>query len=188
MPNEDHQPRACTTLAASLPRNIDLAGAAERTRIMLGCYRDWGDRDPEIYTRAIVSVLPRYPECVAIAVTEPATGIPSKIRRQPEIADVVEACEVEMAPILRQYERDHIEAHHRRALPAPPEKPKMTIEEMEAKWGRKFGSLLRRVPGAPIERDDGGHAARIAADLAARRVRNEMQQPNGAELAGQGGS
>jgi hypothetical protein len=177
----DHQAKACTMLAANLPKNIDLAMATERTRIMLGCYRDWGDRDPEIYTRAIVSVLARYPECVAIAVTEPATGIPSKIKRQPEIADVVEACETEMAPIFRQYQRDRIEGERRRALPAPPKGPKMTIEEMEAKWGRKLRNLLPRVPIAPVERDDGGHAARVAADLAARKVRNEMQQPSGAE-------
>lgn len=102
----------------------------------MGCYRQSLFPDAEMAARAFVSVLVRYPESIVIAVTEPATGIPSKLKWPPSIAEVVEACDKVMEPILRDYERKMVDHRHREALPPPPAGPKMTMEEMETKLGR----------------------------------------------------
>jgi hypothetical protein len=113
--------------------------AADRARLLVGCYRKTDAADPEVYARAIVAVLMRYPKPVVIAVTEPATGIPSKIKWLPSIAEIVDACDAEMAPILRQRERNRIAEERKRALPPPPTGPKPTREELAAKYPRLFG-------------------------------------------------
>lgn len=64
--------------------------------------------DPEVAMRAFVAVFMRYPENVVVAVTEPATGMPAKLKWPPSIAEVVAACDIEIAPMLRQLRRDEI--------------------------------------------------------------------------------
>jgi hypothetical protein len=76
------------------PKLCSKATAAERAAILIGCYRRDECGDPEIYTRAVIDVLTRYPEQVALRVTEPATGLPRKLKWLPSIAELVEACEV----------------------------------------------------------------------------------------------
>ncbi len=97
--------------------------AAERARLLVGCYRKTDAADPEVFARAIVVVLMQYPKSVIVAVTEPATGIPAKIKWPPTIAEIVEACNVEMGPIRRQIERDRIAEERKRALPPLPAGP-----------------------------------------------------------------
>jgi hypothetical protein len=70
---------------------------------MLACYRKTDANDPEIYGRAVVAVLMRYPPDTVMAVTEPATGLPSKVKWLPTIAEIVEACDD--TPAVRQQRR-----------------------------------------------------------------------------------
>jgi hypothetical protein len=67
--------------------------ATMRARILIGCYRKSEANDPEIWLTAVVSVLTRYTTDVAIAVTEPATGLPAKSKWLPSVAEIVEACD-----------------------------------------------------------------------------------------------
>lgn len=60
--------------------------------MMIGCYRKGDAIDPEIYASAAVAVLTRYPVDVVMAVTEPATGLPSTLKWLPSIAEITEAC------------------------------------------------------------------------------------------------
>src|SRR5690349_15537233 len=67
--------------------------AAERTQLMLDCFRTGEANNPEVFVTAIAATLARYPDQVIYEVTDPRTGIPSKISWMPTIKDVREACE-----------------------------------------------------------------------------------------------
>jgi hypothetical protein len=148
-----------------LPKNVNPLVAADRTRLLIGCYRkeDWSD--PDIASRAIVSVFARYPESVVMAVTEPATGLPSRLKWPPSIAEVVEACKAEMAPMMREFDRRMVAYRQARLLAAPPPSRKMTIEEIEAKLGRPLSGWAKRMPGQRFKRidDAAAESARLRA-------------------------
>jgi hypothetical protein len=69
------------------------AYAAERARLLLGCYRRGDANDPDTYVAAITATLARYPEDVIKAVTHPATGLPIKQDFLPTVREVHLACE-----------------------------------------------------------------------------------------------
>lgn len=155
-------------------RNSDRVLAVERARLLIGCYRKSDAADPEVYARAVVAVLARHPDEVVIAVTEPATGLPSKLKWLPSIAEIVDGCDEAAAPLLRDLERRRIrEQQQRLRLEAPPPGPKMTLSEIEAKLGRTLGAGLKKVPPAPVVRQDSNHAKRALADLASKAGRTE---------------
>jgi hypothetical protein len=130
-----------------ISQTTDLTLATERARLLVGCYRKDDAGDPEVFARAVVAVLMRYPAEVVVQVTEPATGLPSKLKWLPAIAEIVEACDASMAPILRQRERERVEEARKRALPPPPVASKPTREELAAKYpgliGRAAATDLR---------------------------------------------
>ena len=68
---------------------------------MLGCYRAGDANDPETYIAATVSVLSRYPSEVIRDATEPATGLPSRLKWLPSISEIREECEILAARITR---------------------------------------------------------------------------------------
>lgn len=93
--------------------------ATERARILIGCYRTDNWADVEIAARAFVKLFMLYPEEAARAVSDPATGVPSQSKFPPSIAEVSDALKAYMAPIVRQRQRDAIDAAHRRQLSPP---------------------------------------------------------------------
>lgn len=60
---------------------------------MFGCYRKGDANDPEIYTAAIAATLAEFDQDVVDFVTDPRTGLPSKLKWLPTVAEVREACE-----------------------------------------------------------------------------------------------
>lgn len=60
---------------------------------MFGCYRKGDANDPEIYTAAIAATLADFPPEVQDFVTDPRTGLPSRLKWLPTVAEVREACE-----------------------------------------------------------------------------------------------
>lgn len=60
---------------------------------MLGCYRTGEAHDPETYIAGVVAVLERYPVAVIQAVTDPSSGIPSRLKWLPSIAEIREICD-----------------------------------------------------------------------------------------------
>jgi hypothetical protein len=115
--------------------------AEQRALILIGCFRKADAADPEIYARAVVAVLLRWPVDVIKAVTEPATGIPSKINWLPSIAEITTACEEAYAPIQRQREREQA----LKRLPAP-EVKRLSNDELDAQFERLGLAHLR--PGS----------------------------------------
>jgi hypothetical protein len=67
--------------------------AAERARILFGCYRKGDANDPEVYTAAITAILAEYSAEVIQLVTDPRTGIPRKMKFMPNPAEVAEECD-----------------------------------------------------------------------------------------------
>jgi hypothetical protein len=138
--------------------------AAERLELMLSCWRTARAAEPELYTRALMSVLLRYPEFVVMAVTEPATGIASKLKKlrdgrkisiPPDVAELVDACEAIYQPVRRRLERDALARLAAAALPPP--RPSRTpaeqaaidaqVERVRQMFGIPAGGLVRRSGG-----------------------------------------
>jgi hypothetical protein len=64
--------------------------------MLFGCYRKGDANDPEIYTAAIASTLADFPAEVVQYVTDPRTGLASKLKWLPNVAEVREECERHM--------------------------------------------------------------------------------------------
>lgn len=61
---------------------------------LLGCYRTGDANDPEVYIAGVVAVLSRYSIEIIREVTEPATGLPSKLNWLPTLAEIHKECDV----------------------------------------------------------------------------------------------
>jgi hypothetical protein len=78
----------------------------ERTRVFLSCFPQQGQADnPAIFVTAVARLLSTYSDEVVEAVTDPATGLPSRSRYRPALAEIKEACEAHLAPARRSSER-----------------------------------------------------------------------------------
>jgi hypothetical protein len=126
--------------SATLPAKCSQKLAAARAMILMGCYRKTDANDPEVYVAAVVAVLTRYLPEVAIAVTEPATGLPSKAKWLPSIAELVEACNE-----ARESRQSYVPPPKPVALLAPPVK-RLSEAEKDAQFARLGLQHLR--PGS----------------------------------------
>jgi hypothetical protein len=125
--------------------------AVNRARLLIGCYRTENFADADIAIRALVAILMRYPEEVVIAITEPATGIPAKLKWPPSLAEVVSACDAELAPMLRQLRRDQLAFDQKARIVSSMVEARPNLEELQAAMGEHFG--LTPPPDDPAIRD-----------------------------------
>lgn len=86
-------PTASSTESRDGERRERLKLAADRTRLLFGCYRKGDANDPEIYTAAVAAVLSEYDPEVIVRVTDPRTGLPRKTKFLPNPAEVSDACD-----------------------------------------------------------------------------------------------
>lgn len=123
--------------------------AAERARLLLGCYRTGDANDPATYVAAITAILARYPEEIITVVTHPATGLPSKKGWLPTVKEVRDACEHEIEPI-REHEarlkliKEQLEMRERMERGERP-----TMAQLKERYGENWGI---GEPEKPIER------------------------------------
>jgi hypothetical protein len=148
---------------------------AKQVEILFSAYRRADYEDPHGFVVQLGAVLEDYPEEVILHVTSPKTGIQRRLKWPPSLAEIVEECDKALEPILRaeERERDWAESKHHatlRALPAPPAPPKMTLEEIEARLGRKLGGIAKRIEDAPLPRRETDHARKALSDLEARKL------------------
>lgn len=125
--------------------------AAERARLLLGCYRTGDANDPATYVAAITAILARYPEGIITVVTHPATGLPSKKGWLPTVKEVRDACEHEMEPIREEDARlklikEQLEMRERMDRGERP-----TMAQLKERYGENWGI---GEPEKPIERKD----------------------------------
>lgn len=66
--------------------------------MLFGCYRKGEAEDPDTYAAAVAAVLAAYPTPIVYRVTDPLRGLPGRSRWLPTVAEVRDACEMEMAP------------------------------------------------------------------------------------------
>lgn len=115
--------------------------AVERARLLAGCYRKDDAADPEIYAGAIAAVLAQYPADIVRSVTDPRSGLPSKIQWLPSVKEVRDACEEidgqrrRIAQVAAQAEQ---QLEDRRKFEAAKDH-KPTYDELRAKYGENWG-------------------------------------------------
>lgn len=139
-------------LPASMARQEVLTSyAAERARLLLGCYRTGEANDPVTYVAAITAILARYPEEIITVVTHPATGLPSKKGWLPTVKEVRDACEEEFESTREENARlkrikEQFEMRERMDRGERP-----TMDQLHAKYGKNFGI---GEPEKPVEIKD----------------------------------
>jgi len=109
----------------------DPAYCLRRTEIMLSCYRKDETHNPEVYSSAVSAVLADgYSREIVDYVTDPRTGLPSRNKFLPSVAEVREACDERAAHIdrIKRYET---------LTPVPP--PPM-MESIRARSRRTSGT------------------------------------------------
>jgi hypothetical protein len=140
-------------LPASMGRQETLTNyAAQRAKLLLGCYRTGEANDPETYVTAITAILAHYPEEIITAVTHPVSGLPSKKSWLPTVKEVVDACDESFEPI-RQNELRMRRIKEQMAARAEQDRlaeRKPTFEEMKAKYGDNWGLTPARPKAKPI--------------------------------------
>jgi hypothetical protein len=73
-----------------------------RAQLLFNCYRKDEVNEPEIYSAAIAAVLgDGYSRSIVDYVTDPRTGLPSRQKFLPTVAEVREACDARTAHIAR---------------------------------------------------------------------------------------
>lgn len=65
--------------------------AAERARMLFGCYPRGMANDPDTYVAAVAAVLCEYPTEVVHHLTDPRTGVARKVKFLPTLAEITEA-------------------------------------------------------------------------------------------------
>lgn len=118
-----------------------IAAAKQGAGQLLGCFRTGDAHDPKIYIAAVVAVLERFPVATIKAVTDPSTGLPSKLKWLPTLAEITEACEVHGAPAKREAERQSAAERFaaENALFADHREGRLSLEELKARHGQNWG-------------------------------------------------
>lgn len=114
----------------------DRTQALALVRLLLGCYRAGSVADPEIFAEALVANLERHDFDVCKAVLSPVSGLPSKLKFVPTIAEVRAALDEEAAYRARI-------AKARAPLPAI----EHDRSEPDHKRGAVLGKLKEQFPG-----------------------------------------
>jgi hypothetical protein len=123
--------------------------AAQRAKLLLGCYRTGDANDPQTYVAAITAVLARFPREVITAITHPVTGLPSKKDWLPTVKEVFSACHEAYAPILENEARlkrikEQVEMREREERGERP-----TMAQLKAKYGNDWGISQDDKPPQP---------------------------------------
>jgi hypothetical protein len=111
---------------------------------LLGCYRSGDANDPETYVTAVVAVLEQYPVEIIRAVTAPATGLASKLKWLPAVAEIRDACEElgRTTKYAREWEAQaRAQITGREALAIEHQRPRKTYEQIVAEF-RDIGIMI----------------------------------------------
>lgn len=134
--------------------------AAERARLLFGCYRKGEANDPKTYVTAVAAVLSDYPAETIRFVTDPRTGMPARSEWMPTVGEVKRACEEHYGPIKRAIEREAAERKQlseRKALAITDQRPRKTYEELAAECrakGLEIGVNVKDRPAANAQIDE----------------------------------
>jgi hypothetical protein len=128
-------------LSTSQSVRTDVETALQRAQILLGCYRKDDAADPETYAGAVAAVLAEYPPDIVQRVTDPRSGLPSKLQWLPSVKEVRDACEELDNRRRYQEQRAHQQAEQIAELKRldAMRQTRPTLAEMKAKYGENWG-------------------------------------------------
>lgn len=140
-----------------------------RVRMMYGCYRRSESYDPEIFAAAAAAVLSDYSLDIVDYVTDPRTGLPSRLKWPPEAQEIRSACDA------LQAEREQSLRRERLIAAQLAEREQIEREQADRSRRPSYEELRSRFDGPqgePWGIGDGGDAmdasrARAAAEVAA---------------------
>ena len=127
---------ASTSRSSQTPPDV----AVERAKLLMGCYRRDDTADPDTYAAAVSAILAGYSPDVVQRVTDPRTGLASRLQWLPSVKEVRDACEelarraASAARIERQREETLAE---RRRFEEAKQRPTMT--ELRQRYGARWG-------------------------------------------------
>jgi len=109
---------------------------------LLGAYSKHNYPDPDSFVEQLVVTLERFPKEVVDYVTDTVTGVQSRLRFAPSIAEINVACEERLAELRRLWVQRH---------PRPVERLKdrsnrPTYEELKARYGENWGLEMAGPP------------------------------------------
>jgi hypothetical protein len=128
-------------LSTNLSVKTDPITAVERAKLLAGCYRKSDAADPETYAGAVAAVLAEYPPDIVQRVTDPRSGLPSKLQWLPSVKEVRDACEE------LDNRRRYVETRAKQQAEQIAELKRLdamrqtrpTLAEMKAKYGENWG-------------------------------------------------
>lgn len=116
----------------------DPAFVMDRIDLLMSAYRKADYSDPLKFTAQLSMILEQYPQEVVEHITSPLTGIQRRLKWPPALAEMVEACDAEMAYRAKVAKYSSMPP----PLPRLP-RPKYSVEEsyeaMFKKYGRPIG-------------------------------------------------
>lgn len=115
--------------------------AITRATLLAGCYRKDDAADPETYVTALAAVLAEYSPDIVQRVTDPRSGLPSRIQWLPTIKEVRDECESidgQRRRTAAMYAREERQLTERRAFEES-KQAKPTYDELKAKYGDNWG-------------------------------------------------
>jgi hypothetical protein len=133
------------------------AEAQSYLKILCGCYRQSEIADPMIFNEAALRIMCNYPVDILKAVTDPAAGLPAKLKWFPSLAELKKALEILMES-RRQYEdklkrrAEQLDARDEwQKTRTGPRKTAAEILRMFEEGGFKFGCQKKRITVSPEE-------------------------------------
>lgn len=143
----EHLPNVAVSLTRSSGHN-NSDQKSERlslAKVLFACYRMTETSDPEIYAAAAIAVMSDYSIDVVRKICDPRSGLPSKCKWLPSIAEIKEACEEEIAPMLRERARQAQlkKQFEERETEAVDRSKRLTVAELRAKYGDWTEELSR---------------------------------------------
>ena len=131
-----------------------LSYATERAELLFGCYRKGDANDPDAYVGAVAAVLSEYPAETIKFVTDPRTGIPSRVDWMPTVGEIKRACEEHYGPVPARAVR----RRDRAAPPTQAHEPRLVTREPQAReallvraWMAPSLTTPRAEFGLPLE-------------------------------------
>lgn len=78
------------------PARCDRSDATDFVAALLRCYPDFRAHDAKGYALALFDLFAAYPRSIGSRIVDPVSGLPSRLKFTPKIADVKEALEAEV--------------------------------------------------------------------------------------------
>lgn len=141
------------------------ASASER---LFACYPQATPNRPQEYTAAVIALLEEYPAEIVERVTDPKTGLATRCKFLPTIAEITEALERAMEPHRKAWRDRH---DQQTALP-PPGRVEPTPEERERV--QKLTESIRKI-GTTDPLEDLRNQAKAMRDANSQPKQSERQ-------------